>query len=338
MALLVAPSAWADGTVMCRIADKHLSEISGLAFSQVHDNVIWTHNDSGDGPRIYALDSRSCKVLATVRIAGVPGQDIEAIAAGVNQKGQHVLYVGDIGDNTGQRSSVSIYEVKEPEQLKDQTVRAVRYEVRYDKPQDAEALLADPGTAQLWIITKDLLSGSVWKMPSPMRRDKTVPLERVGDEQSFVTDAAVSPDGSRYAVRDYTEVRIYEGLPNGRLIVRFPLPDEVQGEAVTWTPDGKSLVVASESDDRLIKVDLPAKAQAQRSTTPQQQSAAPNPPPSPSPSASPSASRDPLAAAIQPVDQLGSVAVGALVLGAVTFVAATIVVVVIVVVRDRRRA
>lgn len=333
---LPAAAASADDTIVCRIPDRHLNEISGLTYSQIHDGVIWTHNDSGDGARIYALDSSSCKVLATIRIAGVPGQDIEAIAAGINARGQKVLYVGDIGDNTGQRSTISIYEVKEPTDLHDQTVHAIRYQLRYPQAQDAEALLADPGTARLWIITKGLLGGSVFEVPTPLRKDKVMELKKVGDEGSFITDAAISPDGSRYAVRNYTEARIYEGPPPGRLLSRFPLPDQVQGEALTWSPDGKSIVVASESDDRVIKVDLPADAQASRPVAHASPTPMPSTPSAPTPQAS--ASGDPLAAAIQPVDQLGSIAVGALVLGAVTFIAATIVVVVVIVMRDRHAA
>jgi hypothetical protein len=35
------------------------------------------------------------------------------------------------------------------------------------------------------------------------------------------------------------------------------LPVQPQGEAITWTSDGRALLIASERDDRLIRVEVP---------------------------------------------------------------------------------
>ena len=317
---------------MCRITEPRLTEISGLAYSTRHDGVLWTHNDSGGGPRLYALDDRTCEVLAVLRIRGVPGRDIEAIAAGTNARGEKVLWVGDIGDNQSERSTVSVYEVLEPEKLKDATVGARRYELTYGAggAQDAEALLASPDEPRLWIITKGIVGGSVWKPRDILLKAPLNNLRKIGEEFGFVTDAAVSPDGDRYVVRDYAEARIYSGVPVGTLITSLPLPDQVQGEAITWSPDGRSLVVASEGDDRLIRVDVPAEALAENrggSESSENQGSSESAEPTPIPT---------VPDAIEPVDRLGSAAVLALILGGATFVLATVVVIIVVVVRDRR--
>ena len=324
--LLPAASAQAEDSELCRLSDKRLQEISGLAYSQLYDDIVWTHNDSGGGPRLYAIDTRTCETVAVLTMRGVPARDMEAIASGVNAIGERVLWVGDIGDNTASRSTVSIYEVREPRQLVSQRVTPKRYEVRYSQPQDAEALIADPETDQLWIISKGVLGGSVWEVPGPLWPGTVPGLRKIGEEEGFVTDAAMAPDGSRYAVRDYSEVRIYKGRPAGELITRMPLPDQVQGEAVTWTPDGRALLIASESDARLIRVELPQEAWMRSAQPPADGSAADaDPPPG-----------NPLNAAVGPVDRLGTLAVIALIAGGSVFFLASVIVVIAVLVRGRR--
>ena len=40
-----------------RLEDPRINESSGLVASRSHTDVLWTHNDSGGGPYIYALDT-----------------------------------------------------------------------------------------------------------------------------------------------------------------------------------------------------------------------------------------------------------------------------------------
>lgn len=48
-----------------------------------------------------------------------------------------------------------------------------------------------------------------------------------------------------------------DGTPPGGSPAVIALPAQPQGEAVTWTPDGDALLVASERDDRLMRVPVP---------------------------------------------------------------------------------
>ncbi|MGW7328033.1 kinase, partial [Streptomyces sp. NPDC054840] len=45
-------------------------ESSGLAASRAHPGVYWTHNDSDDGPYVYAVDAATGRTVATVRAVG----------------------------------------------------------------------------------------------------------------------------------------------------------------------------------------------------------------------------------------------------------------------------
>ncbi len=322
-------TAHAEVSELCRFDGKRLSEISGIATSAVHEGVVWAHNDSGGGPKLYALDSGTCEIRATINVRGTEARDPEAIAIGTGTTGAPVIWWGDIGDNTGARRYIEIHEIPEPRQLMDATVTPTTYRVRLDEPQDAEALLADGD--RLWMIGKGLLGGTIWRLPTPLRSGEINRARAIGTEDALVTDAATRPGGG-YAVRDYSEVRIYAGLPPGELIERMPLPEQVQGEAMTWTTDGTGLIVASEGDDRLLLVPVESPVEV---VTPM-----PSGPPDatirseameavPTPGAATSApaeasmkpgSPSPVADALEPVDRVGSLAVIALIIGAAVFI------------------
>ena len=106
------------------IEDPRITESSGLAASRIHPGVYWTHNDSDDGPYVYAVDSRTGKTVATITMQGVgEPRDVEAISLGPDGN----LYVGDIGDNLdGSWDHVWIYRFPEPKRLADDQTVAPR--------------------------------------------------------------------------------------------------------------------------------------------------------------------------------------------------------------------
>jgi len=342
VAVLAASPSRADATELCRFNGDRLAEISGLAYSSTHEGIVWAHNDSGGGAKLYAIDVADCRIRAVLTVRGVTAQDPEAIATGTGSTGTPVIWWGDVGDNTAERRHVEIHEIPEPRRLRDATVDATTYRVRLDEPEDAEALLADGD--RLWLIGKGLLGGTVWQLPTPLRSDRASRARAVGEEEALVTDAAMRPGGG-YAVRDYSEVRIYSGLPPGELRARTPLPDQVQGEAMTWTPDGAALIVASEGDNRLllVPIDVPADSASEESVDPPPLEPTPSPPApsatatdSTSPGPSGASSPSPVAAALEPVDRVGSLAVTALAIGAAVFVVSVVAVAVAARIRARR--
>lgn len=241
--------------VVCRFSDDRLVEISGITRSQVHPNVLWLHNDSSYGPYLYAVDGSDCTTLARIEIRGIEARDLEDIASGIDAAGRPVLWLGDIGDNRDSWPFVWVHRVREPSELVDQVVRARTYRFTYpDGSHDAEALLADPNSQQLWIVTKKLARGTMYALPDPLRPKRVntaLPLGQVG---ALVTGGAISPDGKRYVLRDYVNAVIYQSPPRGVELARIELPLQAQGEAITWTADGSALLIASERDDRLIRV------------------------------------------------------------------------------------
>lgn len=258
--LLVAPLASAvDGvSEVCRFTDKRFTEISGMTYSQRHRDVLYLHNDSSGGPYVYAVSARTCRTLATLTIRGIDARDIEAIGSGRDRRGRPILWIADIGDNRDSWSEVRVHRVREPAVLRDRSLKARTYRFTYpDRPHNAEAILSDPQRPRVWVVTKQTARGGVYELPDVMSTKGRHTARRVGDAGAFVTDASVRPDGRQFAVRDYVDALVYDGLPPGRDPERVYLPLQLQGEAMTWTADGRALLVASERDDRLLRVALP---------------------------------------------------------------------------------
>jgi hypothetical protein len=338
--LFPATPAAAESLELCRFDGGKLAEISGLATSALHSGIVWAHNDSEGGSKLYAVDTGTCEIRSILRVRGIAARDPEAIAVGIGTSGAPAIFWGDIGDNTAERRYLEIHEITEPADLIDTTVTPTTYRVRLDEPEDAEALVADGD--QLWMISKGLVGGTVWQLPRPLTPDDVARARAVGIEDALVTDAAMRPGGG-YAVRDYSEVRIYSGAPPGELIERMPLPEQIQGEAMTWTADGTALILASEGDDRLLRVqvtspDEPTEvAPTESTTTPTIETALPEA----SSVASPQSEESQLAPSqvaqvLAPVDRVGSLAVLALAIGAGVFIVSAAAVPVFARLRSRR--
>lgn len=82
-----------------------LNETSGLTW---WDKKIWTHNDSGNDPLIYALDNATGNIIKTVAIKNASNIDWEDMA-----QDEKYIYIGDFGNNAnGNRTNLKIYKIK----------------------------------------------------------------------------------------------------------------------------------------------------------------------------------------------------------------------------------
>ncbi|WP_225824519.1 WD40 repeat domain-containing protein [Streptomyces naphthomycinicus] len=256
------PAAGGAGDQGFTLKDPRITESSGLAASRLHPGIYWTHNDSDDGPYLYAVDSASGKTVARITLRGIGSpRDVEAISIGPHNE----IYVGDIGDNFGGRwPYVWIYRLPEPKQLRDQTVTATQYVVKYaDGPRDAESLLVHPKTGRVYIIDKKEDGGHLYEGPAALSASGANVFRRVAAVDLWATDAAFSPDGERLAVRGYFG-GVYYDWNGGRIKRkgRLDVPLQGQGESVSYSADGTKLMYGSEGADSAVKAvdapDLPA--------------------------------------------------------------------------------
>lgn len=256
---IAAPSTEA----ICELSDPRLTEISGMAPSRLHSGVMWVHNDSGDKAKLYAVKLSNCAVVGELTLREVSARDFEGLAAGVDAQGRSVLWVGDIGDNRDSWSDVSIYRIREPKKLGKKSAKVQRYRFTYeDRPHNAETILADPSSQQLWIVTKQMASGSIYALPKKLKKSGINIAKRVGSATGLITDGAIKPDATTFVLRDYFDAQFFRGLPAGVVTKKVDLPAQPQGEAIAWLPGENAVVIASEGDNRLIRVDAPEGAAA----------------------------------------------------------------------------
>ena len=165
----------AGSVVHDTVDDAELAEASGLASSLLTPGILYTHNDSGGAPTVYTLNRRGL-VPAKINLQGVSNRDWEDIAVARDPRTQKpCVYVGDIGDNSARYKSVFVYRFEEIP-LEDTLMsvsRIDKYEIAYeDGPRDAEALLVDPRSGDICIISKREEQVGVYLVPYPQSTDK----------------------------------------------------------------------------------------------------------------------------------------------------------------------
>jgi hypothetical protein len=266
-----------------------LGDVSGLAASRAHPGVFWAVNDRAGTVPLVAISSDG-EDRGRYSVEGVEHRDWEAAAIGPGpDPTRSYLYIGDIGDNEADRPFVSVLRIPEPRVAPDGNPRVlpdaeVLSFVYPDGPHDAEALVVDPQTGEMLVITKVLTGDAdVFRVPTDgFGAGDAVVAERVGSVSidlpddldarpgTQITDAAISPDGSIVLVRTYDSVRAHanDGADIAAALAgpscQAPAPSEVQGEAITVTADGSAYVTISETaaalaDGRLPEGTPPAK-------------------------------------------------------------------------------
>jgi hypothetical protein len=269
-ASVFSASSYSDPVQIGTITSPSLAEVSGMAPSRTGRGLWWVHNDSGDKARIYLIEA-SGKLFGRFTVTGARNRDWEDMAGFLDGNKRPMLYFADSGDNSQKRDDLTLYRVKEPEVpkraakdvIEGATEPADAFPFRYpDGHHDAEALFVDPKNGRPYLITKSMsAAGGVYRFPLPLRSKERVTLEKVSgkavDQISkllLVTGAAASPDGSRIVIRTYfgafeltraSSAGAFETIFNSEpKPIKLPLLR--QGEAISYTLDGRSIVTTSE--------------------------------------------------------------------------------------------
>jgi hypothetical protein len=84
-------------------------------------------------------------------------------------------------------------------------------------------------------------------------------MHKVGGAPFYATDGAFAPDGRTFVIRGYWDAEIYKAP--GKKLTDVAIPSQKQGEGITFTADGRSLLVSSEGEGQALwKVPVPANA------------------------------------------------------------------------------
>jgi len=279
------------------VLDPALMEVSGIARDPRRPDLFWMHNDSGNETVLFAVDSLG-RLLASAAVAGATDRDIEDLSIG-RCGSEWCAYLGDIGDNLGQHSSVFVHRVPLPdpadvdgpagvvERLGELTATGSWEFVFPDGPRDAEGLLVDVERGELGIVSKGregavVLYGArlaeLEREPGGVRalaRIGRLPVPIGEHSTQMVTGAELSPDRSWLALRAYASLHLlrWSGVVDQDTL-RAPLTVslisalEPQGEGVTWSADGETLWLASEGrggrPPQLSRIRCPASSRQAR--------------------------------------------------------------------------
>lgn len=199
--------------------DKTLEESSALCFWK---DLFWTLNDSGGEPCMYGFDIQKGTLLHTIRIENVKNIDWEALSQDDN-----FFYIGDFGNNYGNRSDLRIVKIKKPELLDKKLIVTKGEIIEFSYPDqkkfesrkhtnqwDCESVVYHNDS--LYIITKNWINSysSIYAIPS-------VPGKYIASKkltfnaEGLVTDAFLSADAKTLYLIGYRDYVPYISIING---------------------------------------------------------------------------------------------------------------------------
>lgn len=256
-----------------------INEASGLVASHYNQNLFWTHNDSGDLPRIFLIASNGKGKLDFI-LKGIENRDWEDMGIWQDPNGQAWIYLADIGDNDAKYPSYFIYRFKEP-RLEDylssfrviSDIEKIEFSLP-DQSRDMESLLIDQRTGDLFVITKREKNKFLYQIPSNQWNQKveakkimklafSIPSSSINliERLYFLTGASVASTNEEMLVRNYLEIyywkkNYYESIPEA--LARKPriVPSklEPQGEAVAFAKFQKGFYTISETSQKVNPV------------------------------------------------------------------------------------
>jgi hypothetical protein len=271
LSLLDRTTAFSSIPIVNNLKRQDLLELSGLASSRRNAGLLYKHEDSGNYNEIYVTNAKGDD-LGKIVLDGISNRDWEDLACGPGpESSKSYLYVGEIGDNDSAYPSVSVFRFPEPDlsTASPQTVVHIAPDVlKFTYPEgavNAESLLLDPLTKDLYIMTKQVAHSNLFVAKYPQSTISTTKLAHLASFPfDLLTSADISPDGSEILVRNTGQVWYWKRQPNETVLnamLRKPMDapyarNEHQGEAICFAADVSGYFTISET--KKFPGDIPA--------------------------------------------------------------------------------
>ena len=245
-----------------------VDETSGLIFFA---DGFWTNNDSGGEPIIYKLDTLNGEVIQRIILKGAQNIDWEELA-----QDDDFIYVGDIGNNSGNRDDLAIYVVDKSDipETGDTEVDAEkimyayidypgRIERKKDNNFDCEAMIATDEWLYLFSKNRGDNQSKLYKLPKTAG-EYTAELLTTFNSSGLVTGADFNEKENElilvgytnndwipflWVMFDFTDENFFSG--NKRRIDMLNMT-ATQTEAICYT-HGKQGVISSEGNPLFVQ-------------------------------------------------------------------------------------
>lgn len=239
--------------------DTQLNELSGLIASRTNAGLLWTHNDSGDTNRVFLVNTQAQRI-GQYFVENTKNRDWEDIAASTFSDGTYI-YLADTGDNLQEYGSYTIYRFKEPAQSQlsnggsIKNAEAIRFKYP-DGNHDAECLLIDHETKDLYIVTKREANSKIYRLRYPQATTGTLTAEYMQELSfNFCTAGDISADNQEIILKNYAQVfywkrrsgeSVLDALKRSPKILLYTV--EPQGEALAFSVDNLGYYTTSEEN------------------------------------------------------------------------------------------
>ena len=253
---LLVNHAFDSGRIVGAISDPSLDEVSGIAASYNTPGSLWVEEDSGN-PNTISLLTSDGKLLGAVSLDRVTNRDWEdmSIAPGPTD-GVHYIYLADIGDNDKKYDIKYIYRFPEPPATIGGSI-SIFDVMSFSFPdgiKNCEAMMIDPLTKDIYVISKESGKAVVYLASYPQPLNKNFVLTKIGSLPiSKVTAADISPDGTEILIKNYVQVFYWKRNLNQTISftlkqnpLLLPYQIEEQGESICFAKDASGFYTTSE--------------------------------------------------------------------------------------------
>ena len=237
-----------------------IDEASGLAASVNINGYLWTHQDSGQPASLY-LVSTDGKTIREYNIPGASNHDWEDVAKGPGPKdGTNYLYIGDIGNNNLPMTETNvIYRIPEigNANASFDGSQLERITFKYpDGPRDAETLLLDPVTRDIFVISKESSQTGIYRLAYPQSTTQVITAEKTGSipSVSLATSGDIASDGAEILIRTYLTTYYWKRKAGETVaqtlsrsaLKQLPVSLEPQGEGICFDRENSGFYTLSE--------------------------------------------------------------------------------------------
>ena len=265
LSLLDRTALFAELTSSTKMVKQDYDEISGMAESISYTGIIYLHEDK-PGKNFIIISNKNGEDLGKIYVDGASPADWEDMTYGPGpDPALMYIYVADIGDNNAKNSSATVYRFPEPS-INLFSASTEIHVKEFDKIKftysrgatNAETILLDPLTKDLYILTKENSKSFLYQIPYPQSSTTTSalkPLAQLGLD--FLTSGAISADGMDILLRNKSQIWYWKRDKTESVLQALAKKpqdapyagNEHQGEAISFSYNAPGFMTISEIRD-----------------------------------------------------------------------------------------